>query len=382
MVASRLGSLARGFPTPLAIDGRERLRIIVGALLGVTGVAMAGLLWPPAAGLPWLIAPLGASAVLLFAMPASPLTQPWAVLGGNTLSACIGVACAVWVPWPAPAAGLAVALAIAAMLALRCLHPPGGAVALLAVVNHVYTPLYALWPVALESAVLVGLAMLYNPWTGRRYPHLAPPPTPAAARPAAGLPFTEADLNLALARYNQVLDVPADDLRALLQHASEQAQRRRLQTLRCQDVMTPEPTTVNFGTPLSEAWARLHQHRIKALPVTDRYGHVVGIVTQADFLRTAGLGAQEAPSATLHQRLQGLLRPTPGMTSDKPEVVGQIMTRQVRVASAERPLAELVPLFSQEGHHHLPVIGPANRLVGILTQTDVVAALARIDHLE
>lgn len=66
------------------------------------------------------------------------------------------------------------------------------------------------------------------------------------------------------------------------------------------------------------------------------------------------------------------------MHSDKPEGVGQIMTRQVRVTSAYRPLADLLPLFSHAGHDHLPMLGPDRRLVGILTQTDVVAALARL----
>lgn len=61
--------------------------------------------------------------------------------------------------------------------------------------------------------------------------------------------------------------------------------------------------------------------------------------------------------------------------STKPEVVGQIMSRQVRVASAERPIAELVPLFSDTGHHHIPVVGEQARLVGILTQSDLVKAL-------
>ena len=97
----------------------------------------------------------------------------------------------------------------------------------------------------------------------------------------------------------------------------------------------------------------------------------MGIVTRADFLREAGLDVREG----LGQRLHRLLRPTPGAESDKPEVVGQIMTRQVRVVSAERLLSELVPVFASTGHHHIPVIGPNNKLVGVITQSDVVAAL-------
>jgi CBS domain-containing membrane protein len=63
--------------------------------------------------------------------------------------------------------------------------------------------------------------------------------------------------------------------------------------------------------------------------------------------------------------------------SDKPEAVGQIMVRQVRVASADRPISELVPLFADTGHHHIPIIDADKRLVGIITQSDLVAALTR-----
>ena len=59
------------------------------------------------------------------------------------------------------------------------------------------------------------------------------------------------------------------------------------------------------------------------------------------------------------------------------EAVGEVMTRKVRVASVERHLAELIPLFSSTGHHHIPIVDAAGRLVGIVTQSDVVAALSR-----
>lgn len=368
-------------PAPLHIGWPERARAVVGAASGLLLAASLAWVWPPAAGLPWLLVPLGASAVLVFALPASPLAQPWAVVGGNTVSALVGLLCVHWISWPPLAAALAVGGAIAAMLALRCLHPPGGAVALLTVVAGVVQWRFALAPVAQDSVWLVLAGCCINPLGGRRYPHpqAANPPSrhPAGMLPPsmASADFTEADLDAVLARYPQVLDVPRDDLQELLLQAGQQARQRCLQALRCRDIMTAQPHAVVFGTPLAEAWALLRQQRIKALPVTDRHGHVVGIVTQADFLRHAGLDLV-LPGAGLGERLRNLIRATPGPSADKPEVVGQIMTRQVRVASQDRTLAELVPLFAQEGHHHLPIIGERNRLVGILTQTDVVAALA------
>jgi CBS domain-containing membrane protein len=166
--------------------------------------------------------------------------------------------------------------------------------------------------------------------------------------------------------------VSRDDLQSLLQQAELQAYRRRMGSLRCADVMSREPLSVEYGTSLQEAWTLLRRHRIKALPVVDRARRIVGIVTLNDFMRSADLDLH----AGWPQRLRALIRPTRRTHTDKPEAVGQIMTRQVRVASAERPLAELVPLFADTGHHHIPVIDGEQRLVGIITQSDLVRALS------
>lgn len=361
-------------PAPQAVNARERLRVVLGACLGLL---LAGLLSRSAmpAELPWLVAPLGASAVLVFGVPASPLAQPWAVVGGNTVSALVGIACMNWLPLPPlPTAAVAVALAIGAMFLLRCLHPPGGAACLLMVLISQHDWHFAFVPVALNSLLLVLAGMAYNTATGRRYPHAqnvtAPPPATGAT--VAPPRFGDAELDAVLARYNQVLDVPRDDLADLLHEAELLSYRNRLGGLRCTDIMSSPVITVEFGTPLAEAWALLQQHRIKALPVVDRVQRIVGIVTRADFMRAAEAEQREG----LAGRLQTLLKPSPSTHSTKPEVVGQIMTRQVRVASAERAIAELVPLFSATGHHHLPIVGEQARLVGILTQSDLVKALS------
>lgn len=394
VAASRLKRVARQLkagvlalrPAPMRIDARERLRVMAGAIVGLLITALltamvTRALWPHATALPWLIAPLGASAVLVFGVPASPLAQPWAVVMGNTASALVGIACAhLFGDVPQLAAAVAVGLAIGLMLLLRCLHPPGGAAALLMVLAGVRDWSFAVDPVLVNSVLLTLAGIVYNSVTGRRYPH---PQTPAVApAPAAGATastaaplFGPAELEAVLERYNQVIDVPADDLQALLNEAGLLAVQRRMTTLRCADVMTTPVTVVAWGTPLQEAWTLLRQHHIKALPVVDRAQRVIGIVTLADFMRAAPLD--------LHQdwteRLRRLILPTAATHSDKPEVVGQIMSRQVRVASADRPLVELVPLFADTGHHHIPVVGEEARLVGIVTQSDLVKALVRIE---
>ena len=88
-------------------------------------------------------------------------------------------------------------------------------------------------------------------------------------------------------------------------------------------------------------------------------------------MRHAGVDAHHQ----IGQRLRELMRPTGSVHSDKPEVAGQIMSRKVRVASQDRQVVELVPLFSEGGHHHIPIIDAERRLVGIITQSDLVRSL-------
>jgi len=349
------------------VDARERMRAAFGAAVGLVVTALLCRWMAPWTGHSvWLIAPMGASAVLVFAVPASPLAQPWSVLVGNTLSTLVGIACVHWIPDTAWAAATAVGVAIGLMFATRSLHPPGGAAALLAVLTHTTDYSAALFPALANSLLLVLAGVAYNSLTGRRYPHVqvARPPSPEAR-------FSQADIDAVLARYNQVLDISRDDLESLIQQTELESYKRRLGTLHCNDIMSRDPVSVEFGTPLQEAWMLMKQRRIKALPVTDRTRRVVGIVTQADFFRQLDLEHHEGIAG----RLRDLIRATRTVVSNKPEVVGQIMTRQVRVASADRPVVDLVPLFSEGGHHHIPIIDHEKRLTGMITQSDFVRAL-------
>lgn len=361
------------FVAPLHVDNKERLRAFFGVSFGLLVTAilsrwlfvanLGGLANTPSA---WLVAPIGASAIIVFALPASPMAQPWAVLGGNTLSALVGVVCANAIADPAIAASVAVGSAVVLMFLMRCLHPPGGAVALLVVILHVTSYKFALFPVFFNAAVLVLAGVLYNNLTGRRYPHRQNIVTSTTTSR-----FSDADLDVALTRYNQIMDVSPDDLKALLHHAELASYQRNLGDLRCADIMSSNPLSVQFGTSLDEAWQLMRQKQVKALPVIDRSRRVVGIVTVADFMKQIDLDSHTGMGA----RLKTFLQPSGTSHSDKPEVVGQIMTRRVQVTNLTKHAIELVPLFTKAGHRHIPVIDHENRLVGIITPSDLMRAL-------
>lgn len=361
------------WPKAQRIDAKEKWRICIGAFLGIFIAGLGAyhvshnLLGLDGLSMAWLIAPLGASAVLVFAVPSSPLAQPWSVIGGNTLSALVGIACVRWVPDPMVGAAIAVAGAIALMFALRCLHPPGGASALLMMLAGVDQFNYAFTPVFVDSLLLVLAGLVYNNLSGRPWPHaLGASPEP----PSASIRFTQADLDAALLRYNQVVDMNEDDLTSLLRQAEAHAYQRNMGELRCSDIMTAEPYQVPEKLPLHQAWALMRQHRIKALPVVDHQQRLVGIVTTADFMQQIDLDAHEG----IAWRLRGLLR---GVRGRKPQTVGQIMSRQVLTARPEQALVDAIPIFTQHQHRHMPIVDEQQRVLGILTQSDLIKALYR-----
>ena len=155
---------------------KDRLLGCLGALVSIclTGL-VCGLVFGDHPQLPLIVAPVGASAVLLFAVPASPLAQPWSIVGGNTISALVGVSVVQFVSDPMLAIGLAVSLAILAMSLTRSLHPPGGAAALTAVIGGAAVARAGFWfpliPVAINSLILVALGVLFHRLAGRQYPH-------------------------------------------------------------------------------------------------------------------------------------------------------------------------------------------------------------------
>lgn len=217
--------------TPVKMPVIGRIGWLRGALGAGLGIALTGLVgWLALNGdpaLPWLLAPMGATAVLVFVLPASPLSQPWPVAGGHLIAALVGmVAHALLGPgWLA--AGLAVGLAIAVMSLARCLHPPAGGTVL---ITALASPAIAAagWrflalPLGLNIAAMLAVGVLWNRATGHSYPHHA---AAAPIQPNWIGHIEDEDLDFVLEQWDEVLDVSREDLLALL-HAVEARVRAR-----------------------------------------------------------------------------------------------------------------------------------------------------------
>lgn len=179
--------------------------------LGMQGAAM-------------LIASTGASAVLLFATPHAALSQPWPVLGGHVISALIGVSCAKYFPQILIAAPLALGLSIAAMHYLHCIHPPGGATTITAIIGskelHELGFQYVLTPVLLNVVILLTLAVILNyPFAWRRYPAYLHKKT----KEETSAVLSQSDFSYALSQRGTYVDIDDTDLSEIYRLASAHA---------------------------------------------------------------------------------------------------------------------------------------------------------------
>lgn len=355
--------------TPLS--ARERW---ISALAGGLGILlMQGILrvLPAGPNTSYLLAPLGATAVILFALPHSPLAQPWSVAGGLLVASLIGHFCGLWVEPAWLAISVALGLTIWLTALLRCIHPPGGAIAVVFALGAQQHSISLTTAMLNALAALMAVLAINNLMPGRRYPQCVPagPRVPAARPPRRSIRHD--DLQHALEKLDTYLDISEDDLVSIYDLATAHAYRRH-ERLTCGEIMVAPVISVEFATELNEAWSLLHDHHLPGLPVVDRSQRVIGVLTLENFLRHVRPDNAQAIGDNIRQ----LLRPSPTAYSDKPEVVGQIMSERFALVQTTTRLGEIITLLSASDHPAIvPVIDAHQKLVGVLTQTDLLAAL-------
>ncbi len=323
------------------------------ALTAAAGLAIAPGNWTAA----FLIAPFGATAVLVFAVPNSPLAQPWSAIVGNTVAALTALLVTRLIADPLLAIPLSVGAAVLAMALARSTHPPGGAVALtIALASAHGTPVgwsFALLPVAVGTALLVAAGAIWARLTGRRYPFRQFKEVNANRTqdraPAERLGLDRDDLAGILARYRQSLNLGVEDLARLIAAAEIQAAANRSTIRTAAEVMSRDLVTVLPDTPRDTVADLFIRHGFTSLPVVDAKGHYLGVIFQRHLLgHTGAQGAQTAAA---------------------------LMTTAVPTAAPHDPVSALLAPLAIDGTDAVPVRdGPV--LVGIVTRTDLIAALA------
>nr|WP_279052838.1 HPP family protein [Acinetobacter tandoii] len=337
---------------------KERLLCGIGALCGL---AISSLIsWYVLGGInAWYIAPMGASSVLLFAVPTSPLAQPWNVIVGNTLAGIIGVASAQWIPDLTTAFSVAVGFAIFLMMTTDSLHPPSGAVAITAVLGgaaiHKLGFYFIFYPVLLNSLLLLGFAIFFNRLIGRHYPvtaHLndrSKDPTPTQK-----VTIQPQDIHNVLEHQPQLLDISEYDLQKIILKAQEIANARAVNELTCQDLMSKDVLMLNEQDDIHLALDKFKQINLMSLPVVNNARQLVGTLALYEVLEWFKRAAD--PKASWEHQVK------------------QIMNRQVVTVQPSQPIQDLVPYFVERSFNYIPVV-EQQQLVGMISRADMIAAL-------
>ncbi|WP_146003534.1 HPP family protein [Kineobactrum sediminis] len=377
-------------PAMLRPQPQEIVRAAIGGgiALAVCGLILTGvhLLFNDLAKGIILVAPLGATTFLLFAVPNSPLSQPWSCIIGNTASAVVAVF-VIRLELPlAVASGLSVGGAIAAMGLLRALHPPGAAVALSTVLGAGQLDTlgynFALVPVMLDTTILVLVGLAWNRLTGRSYLFRQLVDTTTTAQdkpykaPARPLGLSTEDLEELLNRFNLSANLGTEDFALILASAEEEVARRRFEGQTCGDIMSRELITVEPGTPLDRIAELFSKHRFKTLPVVDSHRHLKGIVSQNDLIQKA------SREAVVYRGTFAAARELLKQATKKRNIsAGDIMTAQPETVTGTTPIGDLVNLLADDEIQAVPVIDDGI-LVGIVTRSDLIAVFARSGSVE
>lgn len=349
------------YPALPAFSAAEQLRAGLGATVGI-GLCAAMVQIGVKLGVSslYLIAPLGATAVLVFCVPNSPLAQPWSAIVGNTSAALIAWLAVHLLPgdWMV---GVAVGASIITMMMLRALHPPGGAVALLTALDPApavqFGPLFALTPVGLMTAALVLIGVAYNRITGRMYP-FRQPVSDGSRKATPRLGLSNEQLGQLLDRFNQATNLGIVDLGRLLAAAEAEAAQHRFDGTTCADIMTRNLITVRPDTTLTEAARLFKSHAIKSLPVVDQRMKLHGLVLQSDLLNSL------VPQA---------IKPAWRQRSSRKKVM-HVMRGADRAVPYDMPVGAMLNRLAVNGSEVIPVIRDGH-LVGILTRSDIIRLL-------
>lgn len=367
-------------PAVARVSGIEAMRAGLGALigLGLTGLFLLSPHIDTELGL-YLVAPFGASSVLLFAVPNSPLAQPWSAIVGNTVAAIVGVAVCLLVPDPALRIALAVGLAITATILCRAIHPPAGAVAMTAAMSPDAIATLGFWfalaPIAVGTIALVLLATVYARLTGRHYPFRQfddPSKHGTEDRnPTERLGLSEEELTAILERYSQSFNLGVEDLARLIGAAELQAATHISGPLTAQDIMSRNLVTVHPETSLGDVADLFRQHRFTSLPVVGPDQAFMGVIFQMHLISRA-----RADAFRLDRGYAAALRRLLDRDREKPMTAGDIMSVAGPRATSNTPIGALLPMMADGDTDAVPVV-EYGKISGIVTRTDLVAALAR-----
>lgn len=182
--------------------------------------------------------------------------------------------------------------------------------------------------------------------------------------------ITEEDLRDAMREMKAYLDITEDDLKRIYALALKHAKERLIRKIPVRTVMTEKVVAVKEETEIREAARLLSENRISGMPVIDPSGKVIGIVTEADILASAGI-KREHRFMHILKHLFG--EPVP--SGRKGEYVKDIMTSPAITTSADADIRDVAKILDEKRIKRLPVVDEEGRLIGIISRADIIRVI-------
>jgi CBS-domain-containing membrane protein len=187
---------------------------------------------------------------------------------------------------------------------------------------------------------------------------------------AGELKLVREDFINALGEWDTFMDITPDDLMALNAAAIRHAKARMTQSIPIERIMSKEVVTVTADTSLSDAAHLLVTHRISGLPVVDGAGKLIGLITEADFLRAMGLPSHH-PSQTVWQTLDAMLFHRPDVRKPAGKV-SDLMVRNVVAIGKMSTVHEAVAAMKTHNIKRVLICDDDNHVIGMVTRSNLV----------
>ena len=215
--------------------------------------------------------------------------------------------------------------------------------------------MFVLYPVLLNSMLLMFVAVAFNRLLGKQYPQQAQlNRRTASPTPTQKVSIQPQDIQNVLDRQTQLLDISDYDLQKIILKAQEIANARAVSQFTCQDIMTRQVICLRAEDDIQSALEKFKQVNLMSLPVVSDLDRLVGTLALYDVVEWFKRAADPKASWENH--------------------VYQIMNHQVVTAQPQQPIQDLVPYFVERSFNYIPVV-EQQRLTGIISRADMIAAL-------
>ncbi|KGK11951.1 HPP family protein [Vibrio navarrensis] len=314
---------------------------------------------------PLLIASIGASVTIIFVIPSSPMGKTWPLIGGHFTAALVGIGLSTAFDDLILLITLTITSTIIIMIALKCVHPPGVATALVPVLSNTSQPdvYFLLDPVLLNVLPLALSGIVYRRWITMRSSNTTEKPSmnSKSAHEKSSLYFDE--LHEVLETRNEWLDIDEKTLDEIFKQTHLLALEHKSQKLTCKHVMTENILALTEHDSVYEGLNTLQKNKFSAIPIINSDKEIVGIFSLVDFL----LYVEKRKINSF----VGLYLLAKKKTS---KTIGQYMKRNPISMHEDQHVARLIPYLTS-GFHHIPITNDHNQLIGMVTQSDLIEFL-------